>query len=1197
MSLERTQINFAHHVVNWINEIIKEERLKFRGAEPELKEVGVRRDRRRSKRPDVVLFDAGGRPALVIEIWDPSVDPWDYAVEVMGKAGAVGAPYFVVWNVTDFYSWSVAPPNKNILEKLWWPHAGVREHVCQARNYEEAVEKYRDAIKDYLRVFLREFEKVYYGVKELPLLNIDERFIYRLRSKIYTLSTPVIHHVKRRMREDPQFSKGLRDYFVRQGWVFTGSDEDLEKVSHQYVYLLVNKILFYNVLRATYKEILPAMIIPETVRTGEELRERLDEYFRRAWEVSGDYETILFADTLDSIVPPDETVEGIRNLVRDLDNYDFTGLNYEVLGNVFQRLIPEDERHKLGQYFTRSDVVDLIVGFCVRDGNEKVIDGAVGAGTFLVRAYVRKKLLRPEKKHTQLLEELYGVDMAKFPAHLTIINLASRDLSRLENYPRIIVSDFFDVKPETSYDWKNLIPREKEQVIETLSRQSKLLVTLPKQFDAVVMNPPYTRQEEMEDLLAGEKEKAYRTCINDWKSMSRYPKEREPRLSKRASIYVYFFIHGGRLLREGGRMGFITSNSWLDVDYGYDLQRFFLENFKVVAVIESKVERWFEDADINTAITILERCSDQKERDDNLVKFVQLKKPLSELIPPAKDEKERWSSVEKLVKLIENVNHYFEDDKIRIYVKKQRELWDEGFNEETGEYEGTKWGKYLRAPPIFFKILEKGKNILVPLKEVAEVRFGIKTGANEFFYLTEEEITSRWGIEKEFWMHPVTLDEWLKIRPYIPDEDVWVDKNGEYFKQSQYSKQYRPEEVLIDGNVIWVPNYVIKSPRECKSILVNPKDLKYRVLLIHKDKPELRGTRVLKYIEWGEAQGFHRRPTCESRQRWYDLSEVIGDLLCMMSINDRHIFWYNVPRCCIDARLYGINIKDKEFIGVLSGILNSTIFTLFIELWGRVNLGQGALDVKVYEYSQIPIINPSKLNMELRKRLLEVFSKMGGREIGSVFEEIGADSPEGVSLDKVKPDRRELDKIVMGEILGLSEEEQLEVYRAVVDLVRSRLERARSAGRRRGRSDVEIDKLVSDVLRDLEVLYGIKVLRFPEDYVGDAPVNRVVEVPRGSRIEYGVNLLGPYVKIDDVMIRCESVHEAKYLAFAAIAGKTSVGVPQDTSTLIRAVEERERHVREAQAILEGYLNEVIPDKKVREAVRYRVAKHLGIPIH
>ena len=53
-------------------------------------------------------------------------------------------------------------------------------------------------------------------------------------------------------------------------------------------------------------------------------------------------------------------------------------------------------------------------------------------------------------------------------------------------------------------------------------------------------------------------------------------------------------------------------------------------------------------------------------------------------------------------------------------------------------------------------------------------------------------------------------------------------------------------------------------------------------------------------------------------------------------------------------------------------------------------------------------------------------------------------SPEEVSLDKVKSDRRELDKIVMGEILGLSDGDQLEIYRAVIDLVKSRIEKANS---------------------------------------------------------------------------------------------------------------------------------------------------------
>jgi multidrug efflux pump subunit AcrB len=55
----------------------------------------------------------------------------------------------------------------------------------------------------------------------------------------------------------------------------------------------------------------------------------------------------------------------------------------------------------------------------------------------------------------------------------------------------------------------------------------------------------------------------------------------------------------------------------------------------------------------------------------------------------------------------------------------------------TGKYEGNKWGgKYLRAPDIFFTILEKGKGKLVRLGDIADVRRGFTTGCNEFFYLT-----------------------------------------------------------------------------------------------------------------------------------------------------------------------------------------------------------------------------------------------------------------------------------------------------------------------------------------------------------------------------------------------------------------------------------------------------------------------------
>jgi hypothetical protein len=69
----------------------------------------------------------------------------------------------------------------------------------------------------------------------------------------------------------------------------------------------------------------------------------------------------------------------------------------------------------------------------------------------------------------------------------------------------------------------------------------------------------------------------------------------------------------------------------------------------------------------------------------------------------------------------------------------------------------------------------------------------------------------------------------------------------------------------------------------------------------------------------------------------------------------------------------------------------------------------------------------------------------------SIFKELGASTPEEIPIDKTKPDRRELDKITMGEMLGLTDEEQLEVYRAIVDLVKSRIEKARSFEKRKKR--------------------------------------------------------------------------------------------------------------------------------------------------
>ncbi len=81
---------------------------------------------------------------------------------------------------------------------------------------------------------------------------------------------------------------------------------------------------------------------------------------------------------------------------------------------------------------------------------------ACGSASILVRAYHRKAWLSGQgrggsrhkdrqKAHQELLREIYGCDIALFPAHLATLNLAARQISDEENFPLIRRGNFFEV--------------------------------------------------------------------------------------------------------------------------------------------------------------------------------------------------------------------------------------------------------------------------------------------------------------------------------------------------------------------------------------------------------------------------------------------------------------------------------------------------------------------------------------------------------------------------------------------------------------------------------------------------------------------------------------------------------------------------------------------------------------------------------
>ena len=1108
-------------LVDWGNQIIRDLQLDLGPAKVE--KIGVD-----GKRPDGLIYKnpRSNQVLAIVEFKTPPFDPFDednLIGPAMRKASKRGVPYFAT---------------SNFKELIWF---GTKEALDPTLLEEEKIKgKYtlstiedldtleqsniQRSIKKGLAEFLKDLYEVSSEKKHIPRLPTDEFLIYRLQEKVKALTPHYETIIREQAENDPKFRRKLSKWFGDQNWSFAGQDEDYEKAARQTAYLLINKILFYIVLQSQRERDLDPLDIPKSLTKGSRLQKELQSFFDEVLAI--DYETIYSTDFIDQIAFPDNdiVVYQVKELIKALNEYDFSELGYDVLGRIFERLIPPKERNILGQYFTDPDIVDLILRFALKHEDDKVFDPGCGAGTFLVRAYQHKKLMNKTLTHEKIIPTLWGNDIAKFPAHLATINLAIADLSSSENYPRIVKKDFFEWLPG-----KITLPESSRKVfLKSLGKDEKEEI-IPKHFDCIVGNPPYTRQEEITSI--SKKDREYKENLIA-RALEDETGKKTANISKRAGLHAYFFVHGTKFLKDGGRFGFIVSNSWLDVDYGKGLQEHFLKNYKVKAVIGSKVERWFEQADVNTCIVLLEKRSaakDKKERDENLVRFVYLKKPLRHFIPPLESlwEKrlERRKAIDNLFDAIFAQDRFYENEDFRVFTKKQKELWEEGFDTKTQKYEGSKWGRYIRAPEIFFKILEKGEDKLVPLKEVADVRRGFTTGANEFFYLTEEEIEKR-KIEKEFWIH---------------------EESGKL-----------------------VPNYVIKSPRECKSIVVKPENLKYRVLMIHKDRDQLKRTNVLKYIKWGESKGFHKRPTGASRKNWWDLGTRRA-----ARINANYLM-NDVGRTFIGNYWASDDFQEIHTDKFVEPFLNSTLFWLFQNIEGRTSFGGGLLKLQTYEFEHLPVIICDS-------KVKKVFGELSSREFGSIFEELGARSPQEVSLEKVKPDRRELDKIVMGEILGLTNEEQLEVYQAVVDLVGSRLRKAKSIQKtKKTRGGLDLDLMVETIMKRI----GTPTLgSFYKRRVLSKKNLREVDLPeKAEPLEVKKTLLGFRLFSGKNSIDCVSKEEAEYLKIFVEADWENVKIPKDLEIIKKLLPNLKKIFQKIEESLEYYTDGIL-DERLKNQIK------------
>jgi hypothetical protein len=212
-----------------------------------------------------------------------------------------------------------------------------------------------------------------------------------------------------------------------------------------------------------------------------------------------------------------------------------------------------------------------------------------------------------------------------------------------------------------------------------------------------------------------------------------------------------------------------------------------------------------------------------------------------------------------------------------------------------------------------------------------------------------------------------------------------------------------------------------------------------------KDDLKNNAKNILKYLELGERKEIDKK-NIASVGYWYSLpiNDYKAKIIIPEAFNIIFLTHYCPLNPVVDQRFNIVKVDKPELEKALLGYLNSSFFWLVCEVIGRTNLGEGALDFPSSDMNQSYILNFDTLSKAVVKKIEQITDKMMNRTMGTVFEEIGAYNPEEVNLDKVKPDRRNLDQIIMGEILGLSDEKQFEIYRSIIDLVKARIQRSQT---------------------------------------------------------------------------------------------------------------------------------------------------------
>lgn len=460
-------------------------------------------------------------------------------------------------------------------------------------------------------------------------------------------------------------------------------------------------------------------------------------------------------------------------------------------------------------------------------------------------------------------------------------------------------------------------------------------------WELVITNPPYVRYQlqNVDDGMMPSAQEIRKNLIRQIKAIPYFhdvDKDLFLRLAKHysglADMAVPAWILCATLVKKGGYLAVVVPETWINRDYAGPIQYLLTKCFQIETIVRDTNASWFTEALVKTCLVIAKRKeTNTLSNSMNLTTRIiesdrEYTQPTASLFPHLKGAKE---------------NEKWVLDEDRAFFSDKYEL-----------------------PHELAEIIGKKSSVgYVSLSEMGiECGQGLRTGANEFFYVTIEK--------KE--------DEILLVR-----SKAWDQGGREYrfFKDDIIlTLQNRGE---IDGLVVSLaklttgaiyPQGVVQG--ELKKYIASAEEYRdakgrqFKDFCAVRPNEKKEGERIVR--EWFRLPPMAQRHLpnlCLTR-----VSAKIPECLYVRQSIDTPI--------AIDANMVTLWSKDERVVRIIMAMLNSTWSKLSLELICTV-MGGGALKIEASHLKKI-------LLPKLPKAKLDVLERVGEELIstGNMVEEI-----------------------------------------------------------------------------------------------------------------------------------------------------------------------------------------------------------------